>query len=64
MDLRTTEAPLKQRCEDAEASRVPLRARGGEAEGPITCSVDLGRAVLQTLTDSPRIERRLASPGA
>jgi uncharacterized OsmC-like protein len=46
MDLRTAQAPLKDRYrEDAEASRITLTARGSEAEGPVSCSVDLGRAI-------------------
>jgi uncharacterized OsmC-like protein len=45
MDLRTTQAPLKQRYrDDPEASRITLHARGGETDAPITCSVDIGRA--------------------
>jgi uncharacterized OsmC-like protein len=46
MDLRTAQAPLKDRYrEDPGASRITLTARGSEAEGPVSCSVDLGRAI-------------------
>src|SRR5829696_2471836 len=46
MDLRATQAPLKERYgEDPEAARVTLTAEGSAADGPISCSVDLGRAI-------------------
>ena len=46
MDLRSAQAPLKDRYrEDPEASRITLTATGSEAEGPVSCSVDLGRAI-------------------
>src|SRR3954451_20349504 len=48
MDLRTTQAPLKERYrEDPETARVTLTADGSAADGPISCSVDLGRAIYQ-----------------
>src|SRR3954463_13990603 len=48
MDLRTTQAPLKERYrEDPEAARVTLTADGSAADGPISCSVDLGRAIYE-----------------
>lgn len=58
MDLRTTQAPLKLRFEvDApEAAADELASLVERTER--YCEV------LQTLTDSPRIETRLASPGA
>src|SRR5829696_5163209 len=48
MDLRATQAPLKERYgEDPEAARVTLTAEGSAADGPISCSVDLGRAIYE-----------------
>src|SRR4051794_33449322 len=46
MDLRATQAPLKERYrEDPEAARITLSADGSAADAPISCSVDLGRAI-------------------
>jgi uncharacterized OsmC-like protein len=46
VDLREAQRPLKQRYrEDPQASRITLTARGGQAETPAACSVDIGRAV-------------------
>lgn len=49
MDLRAIQAPLKDGYrEDPDAARITLSARGSEAaEGPVSCSVDLGRAIQQ-----------------
>lgn len=48
MDLSTVQKPLKELYrEDAEASRITLVARGSQTETPISCSVDLGRAVYE-----------------
>jgi uncharacterized OsmC-like protein len=48
MDLRETQAPLKERYrEDPETARVTLKADGSAADGPISCSVDLGRAIYE-----------------
>lgn len=48
MDLRELQAPLKQRYrEDPDASRITLRARGSQTDAPVTCSVDIGRAVYE-----------------
>jgi uncharacterized OsmC-like protein len=48
MDLREHQAPLKERYrEDPGAARITLTARGSEADAPIGCSVDLGRAVYE-----------------
>src|SRR4051812_4439452 len=48
MDLRTTQTPLKERYrEDPETARVTLTADGSAADGPISCSVDLGRAIYE-----------------
>ena len=46
-DLRTLQAPLKQRYrDDPDAAVVTLRASGSLGEG-ITCSVDTGRALAE-----------------
>lgn len=46
MDLRTVQKPLKEKYRsDPEASRITLRALGGQSATPIACSVDIGRAV-------------------
>lgn len=48
MDLRSLQKPLKdQYRNDPSASRITLRAKGGQTDVPISCSVDLGRAVYQ-----------------
>ena len=49
MDLRATQQPLKTRyLEDPASARITLRAKGGqEGEAPVTCSVDLGRALYE-----------------
>jgi uncharacterized OsmC-like protein len=48
MDLRAAQQPLKDRYrEDPQAARVTLKADGGAADGPISCSVDLGRAIYE-----------------
>lgn len=46
MDLRTLQKPLKEQYRnDPSSSRIILRAKGGQADAPIACSVDIGRAV-------------------
>jgi uncharacterized OsmC-like protein len=46
MDVRAMQEPLKAGYrQDPESSKITLTARGGQADGPIACSVDLGRAV-------------------
>ena len=50
MDLRALQQPLKERYRsDPSTSRITLTARGAEAAGgaPVTCSVDLGRALYE-----------------
>ena len=48
MDLRTTQAPLKERYRaDPQSSRITLRAEGVETDAPVSCSVDLGRAIYE-----------------
>jgi len=46
MDLRSVQKPIKERYRsDPEASLVTLTARGGQEDQPVSCSVDLGRAI-------------------
>lgn len=48
MDIRTLQKPLKdQYRSDPNASRITIRAKGGQADAPIACSVDIGRAIYQ-----------------
>ncbi len=48
MDLKEVQGPLKERYRaDPEASKITLTARGSEADAPVGCSVDLGRAIQQ-----------------
>ncbi|MFL5866763.1 MAG: OsmC family protein [Thermoleophilaceae bacterium] len=53
MDLRSKQAPLKQRYKaDPDASRITLTARGNEGDAPISCGVDLGRAIYEAQAHS------------
>jgi uncharacterized OsmC-like protein len=46
MDLRSLQKPLKEQYRnDPHTSRITLRAKGGQTEVPVTCSIDLGRAI-------------------
>jgi uncharacterized OsmC-like protein len=46
MNLREVQKPLKEHYrEDPAASRITLVAKGGQDDAPISCSVDLGRAI-------------------
>jgi uncharacterized OsmC-like protein len=48
MDLRSIQRPLKERYRsEPGSSRITLRARGTQAEAPVSCSVDIGRAVYE-----------------
>lgn len=48
MDIRTLQKPLKdQYRNDPNASRITIRAKGGQTDAPIACSVDIGRAIYQ-----------------
>ena len=53
MDLRATQAPLKDRYrDDPDASRITLVARGNKGDAPISCGVDLGRAIYEAQAHS------------
>ena len=46
MDVRTMQRPLKDRYrQDPTSSKITLTARGKQTDAPISCSVDLGRAI-------------------
>ncbi len=46
MDLKSVQKPFKdQSRSDPSASRITLKAKGGQTETPIACSVAIGRAV-------------------
>ena len=46
MDLKSVQKPLKDKYRsEPDASRVTLKARGGQTETPIACSVAIGRAI-------------------
>jgi len=48
MDLRSLQKPLKEQYRtDPNASKITLRAKGGQTDVPVACSVDLGRAIYQ-----------------
>jgi uncharacterized OsmC-like protein len=48
MDLRLLQKPLKDRYRnDPGSSRITLRAKGGQTDAPISCSIDIGRAIYQ-----------------
>ncbi len=48
MDLRALQKPLKEQYRaDPKASQITLRAKGGQTDAPIACSVDIGRAIYQ-----------------
>ena len=46
MDLRSLQKPLKEKYRnDPNASQITLRAKGGQTDVPVTCSVDIGRTI-------------------
>ena len=48
MDLRSVQRPLKEKYRsEPGSSRIMLRARGSQTDTPISCSVDIGRAVYE-----------------
>lgn len=53
MDLRSIQKPLKDKYRSApSASQITLTARGSQTDMPITCSVDLGRAIYEAQAHS------------
>src|ERR1700728_5367716 len=48
MDLRSLQKPLKEHYRsDPNASQITIRAKGGQTDVPMACSVDIGRAIYQ-----------------
>ena len=48
MDLRSVQRPLKEKYRsEPGSSRIALRAKGSQTDIPISCSVDIGRAVYE-----------------
>ena len=46
MDLKSVQKPLKDQYRaDPDASQITLKARGGQTETPIACSVAIGRQI-------------------
>jgi len=48
MDLRSVQKPIKEKYRsDPGTAQITLKAQGSQTETPITCSVDIGRALYQ-----------------
>ena len=48
MDIRSLQTPLKEQyLREPSSSRITLTAKGNETNTPLSCSVDIGRAVYQ-----------------
>ena len=46
MDVRSIQKPLKEQYRrEPGSSRITLTAKGGETDTPLSCSVDIGRAI-------------------
>jgi uncharacterized OsmC-like protein len=46
MDIRSIQKPLKEQYRrDPGSSRITLTAKGGQTDTPLSCSVDIGRAI-------------------
>jgi uncharacterized OsmC-like protein len=46
MDLRSLQKPLKEQYRsDPSASQITLRAKGAQTDAPVSCSIDIGRAI-------------------
>lgn len=46
MDIRTLQAPLKEAYRaDPDSSRITLRATGAQGDAPVSCSIEVGRAI-------------------
>jgi uncharacterized OsmC-like protein len=46
MDLRSLQKPLKEQYRsDPNSSKITLRAQGSQTDAPVSCSVDIGRAL-------------------
>jgi len=48
MDVRSLQGPLKEQYRrDPGSSRITRTAKGSETNTPISCTIDLGRAIYQ-----------------
>ncbi len=48
MDIRSIQKPLKEQYRrEPGSSRITLTAKGGQTNTPLSCSVDIGRAIYQ-----------------
>src|SRR5712672_4128837 len=48
MDIRSLQKPLKEQYRvDPNASQIRIRAKGGQTDVPVSCSIDIGRATYQ-----------------
>lgn len=48
MDIRSLQKPLKEQYRsDPTASRITIRAKGAQTDAPVSCLIDIGRAVYQ-----------------
>lgn len=48
MDIRSLQKPLKEQYRrEPSSSRITLTAKGGQTDTPLSCSVDIGRALYQ-----------------
>jgi uncharacterized OsmC-like protein len=48
MDIRSIQKPLKEQYRrQPGSSRITLTAKGGQTDTPLSCSVDIGRAIYQ-----------------
>ena len=48
IDIRSLQKPLKEQYRrDPQSSRITLTANGSETSTPLSCSVDIGRAIYQ-----------------
>src|SRR5215470_7730794 len=46
MDIRSIQKPLKEQYRrEPGSSRITLTAKGGQTDTPLSCSVDIGRAI-------------------
>jgi len=53
VDLKSIQKPLKEQYRsNPSASRITLKAKGGQTETPIACSVAVGRAIYQAQAHS------------
>jgi len=60
MDLRSLQKPLKdQYRSDPSSSKITLRAKGSQTGAPVSCSVDIGRAIYQA-----EAHKGVGGPGA